>query len=63
MMDKQKNQLVRTKLNMILKRRVTFDEIEEYSYLNKQILYLFWVNKINLDDDMLEDLYEVLKSI
>lgn len=63
MMDKQKNQLVRTKLNMILKRRVTFDEIEEYSYLNKQRLYLFWVNKINLDDDMLEDLYEVLKSI
>jgi hypothetical protein len=62
-MSEQKNQLVRTKLNMILKRRVTFDEIEEYSYLNKQILYLFWVNKINLDDDMLEDLYEVLKSI
>lgn len=62
-MSEQRNKLVRTKLNMILKRRVTFDEIEEYSYLNKQILYLFWMNKINLDDDMLEDLYEVLKSI
>lgn len=62
-MDKQKGQLVRMKLNMLLKRTTTFEEIEKYTILNKQILYLFWKDKIDLDDDMLDDLYEVLKTM
>lgn len=62
-MDKQKGQLVRMKLNMMLERRITFDEIEKYTILNKQMLYLFWKDKIDLDDDMLDDLYEVLKTM
>ncbi|MDU1069902.1 hypothetical protein [Clostridium sp.] len=62
-MDKQKGQLVRIKLNMLLKRRTTFEEIEKYTILNKQMLYLFWKDKIDLDEYLLDDLYEVLKTM